>query len=294
MIRERAGQLYQRLNPCRLCPRVCKVDRPAGKTGYCKLDARLKIFSTNLHYGEEPPISGISGSGTVFFSGCNLQCVYCQNFAFSHGDNGEIISPSELADRMLILQKRGAININWVTPTPQVAPAVEALAIARERGLTIPLVYNSSGYELLEILQLLEGIVDVYLPDAKYADSNQAGKYSDAPDYPAINRAALQEMFRQVGPLETNADDQAIRGLLIRHLVLPDDIAGSKETLRFIAEQISTDIPVSVMRQYFPAHHAHEWPEMSRGITWEEYHDVLHYFDTLGFTSAYIQQWDDD
>ena len=294
LIRERLAALHALQSPCRLCPRECAVNRKDGEAGFCKLTDRLQVFCTNLHYGEEPPLSGTTGSGTVFFSGCNLRCVFCQNFSFSQSENGEYLTPAELAERMLILQTRGAININWVTPTPHIPQAVEALAMAREKGLTIPLVYNCSGYETIEVLRLLEGIVDVYLPDAKYAQPEAAHRYSGARDYPEVNRAALLEMQRQTGPLCCDEHGHAIRGMLIRHLVMPDCVDGSRAVLKFIAEELSRDIPVSLMRQYFPAHRAHEYPDISRGITWEEYHSVLEYFDTLEFESAFIQHWEEE
>jgi putative pyruvate formate lyase activating enzyme len=254
----------------------------------------MQVFCTNLHYGEEPPLSGTTGSGTVFFSGCNLRCVYCQNFSFSQSDNGEFLAPDELADRMLILQSRGAININWVTATPHIPMAIEALATARENGLTIPLVYNCSGYESLEVIRLLDGIVDIYLPDAKYADGKTAQQYSGARDYPEINRAILKEMYRQAGPLTCDDQDYAVRGMLVRHLVLPDGVEESCSILKFIAEELGRDVTVSLMRQYFPAHRAHEYPDIARGITWEEYHRVLEFFDTLEFESAFIQYWEEE
>lgn len=293
LIRERLADLYDLLSPCRLCPRECNARRTEGETGFCKLTDHLHIFCTNLHYGEEPPLSSTAGSGTVFFSGCNLRCVYCQNFSFSQKDNGEYLTSDELADRMLILQSRGAININWVTATPHIPMAVEALATARENGLTIPLVHNCSGYESLDVIRLLDGIVDVYLPDAKYAHGKTAQRYSGAWDYPEINQAVLKEMYRQVGPLTCDEHGQAVRGMLIRHLVLPDGVTESRTVLKFIAEELGRDVPVSLMRQYFPAHRAHEYPDIARGITWEEYHSVLEYFDMLGFESAFIQYWEE-
>ncbi len=291
---DRIAALRALQSPCRLCPRNCNARRAAGARGVCGLPDELRVFCCNLHQGEEPPITGTRGSGTVFFSGCNLRCVFCQNYAFSQSLQGEVITPAELAARMLQLQTRGAHNINWVTPTPQLPQAVEALAIARAQGLTIPLVYNCSGYESLDVLRLLDGIVDIYLPDAKYAECGPARLYSSAPDYPAVNRAALKEMLRQVGQLQLDAQQIATRGLLIRHLILPDNLAGTPAVLRFIADELGRDTAVSVMRQYFPAHHARNVPALARTITWEEYEAALECFDALGLNTAYIQEWPEE
>ena len=280
------------LSPCTLCPRNCKTDRDAGIKGFCGLSNELKIFCTNLHFGEEPPISGTKGSGTVFFSGCNLKCIYCQNFAFSQRDSGEIFSTQKLAEEMLELQNRGAHNINWVTPTPQLPFAVEALKIARENGLTIPLVYNCGGYESVEILKLLDGIVDIYLPDAKYFHNETAEEFSFAKNYQEINRAALKEMYRQVGALKTDEDGIATRGMIIRHLVLPNNVSGTREILSFIANELGTDVTISLMHQYFPTHLAVDHPTIGRKITWEEYHAALEWFDEFGFDSAFVQEWE--
>jgi len=290
----RAAQLHALLSPCRLCPRACGSLRSQGQAGFCQLGPGLRVFCTNLHHGEEPPLSGTRGSGTVFFSGCNLRCVFCQNFSFSQYGNGEDITPGELARRMLELQQRGAHNINWVTPSPQVAPAVEALALARDAGLSIPLVYNCSGYESVEVLHLLDGVVDIYLPDAKYAARAPAERCSSAPDYPAINRLAIREMWRQVGPLQLDEDGMAQRGLLVRHLVLPHDLAGTREVLRMLHEECGREVGISAMHQYFPAHRARHFSELARRITWQEYEAALHALDEYAFATVYIQEWEDD
>lgn len=290
----RAAQLQALMATCRLCPRACGAARTHGERGACRLGPTLRVFCTNLHFGEEPPITGTRGSGTVFFTGCHLQCVFCQNFAFSHLGNGVDLTPQELAARMLELQRRGAHNINWVTATAQVPMAVEALAIARAHGLTIPLVYNCSGYESVEVLRLLDGVVDVYLPDAKYAAREPAARLSGAPDYPEVNRAAIREMWRQVGPLQFDADGMLQRGLLVRHLVLPHGLASTPAVLQMLYEECGPDVGISLMHQYFPAHRAREYPEIARQITWEEYAAALHAFDQFGFTTAYIQEWEDD
>ena len=288
----RAIALEALSSPCRLCPRACNARRREGENGICRLDSGLRVFCANLHFGEEPPISLVRGSGTVFFSGCSLRCIFCQNYAFSHLMNGEMLTPRELAGKMCRLQQRGAHNINWVTATPQLPAAVEALAIARERGLRIPLVFNSSGYESLDVLRLLEGVVDLYLPDAKYATPEPAQRYSSAPDYPEVNRRALVEMYRQVGGVRLNADGSARRGLIIRHLVLPGNASGTAEVLRFIAQELGADVGVSLMHQYFPAYQAHADPVLGRPITWEEWEAALECLDAWEFETLYVQEWD--
>ena len=293
-LQARATQLAALLSPCRLCPRQCGARRLAGEHGCCELGADLRVFCTNLHQGEEPPLSGTRGSGTVFFSGCNLRCVFCQNFAFSQYGNGDTLTPAELAARMLALQRRGAHNINWVTPTPHLARAVEALVLARGGGLAIPLVYNCSGYESLQVLRLLDGVVDIYLPDAKYAAHEPAARFSHAPDYPEINRAALREMHRQVGTLQLDAQGIATRGLLVRHLILPNGLAGTRAVLHMLREECGPDVAISMMRQYFPAHRAPQHAELDRGITWDEYEAALQAFDECGFSTAFIQEWEHD
>jgi len=277
-------------SPCRLCPRACGADRAHGARGLCGIGDALVVFCTNLHQGEEPPISGTRGSGTVFFSGCNLRCVFCQNYAFSQLLNGEEMTPEDLAERMLALERRGAHNINWVTPTPQVAGAAEALALARSRGLTIPLVYNCSGYESVEVLRLLDGMVDMYLPDAKYADSGPAERYSAAADYPEVNCAALREMWRQVGSLVLDGQGVATRGMLVRHLVLPGGQAGTRSVLEFLAREFGTGVALSLMRQYFPAHRAQDHPALRRRITHKEYTDAVECCERLELDAVFIQE----
>lgn len=288
-IHARADALIEYLSPCRLCPHQCGVERTRGETGICGLNDELIVFCTNLHWGEEPPITGTRGSGTVFFSGCNLRCVFCQNFAFSHRKNGIAMSPEVLADKMCALQAQGAHNVNWVTATPQLPGAVRALAIARENGLTLPLVYNCGGYESCEILSLLEGIVDIYLPDAKYASEQNADCFSSAANYPTVNRAALAEMYRQVGALTCNQEGIATHGMLVRHLVLPDDHAGTRDVLAYLCALGGKDMPMSVMRQYFPTHRAQEFPAIARRITDEEYEEALTLIGEWDMTAVFIQ-----
>ena len=278
------------LNPCTVCPRKCMVDRTAGELGECSMPAKLKVSSANLHFGEEPPISGVDGSGTIFLSGCNLHCVYCQNYPLSQLYHGEFYSTTRVASMMIALQKRGAHNINFVTPSHYVPLLMKAILKAYKSGLTIPIVYNSSGYDSLEMLKLLDGIVDVYMPDMRYADSKHSKLYSDIADYPEINKAAILEMHRQTGVLEV-VDGIAVSGVLIRHLVLPGGISGSKKIFEFIAYEVSQDTYMAVMSQYFPAYNAGSYSEISRRITSTEYENALTYFDKAGLSNGYIQPY---
>jgi putative pyruvate formate lyase activating enzyme len=263
--------LLERLKDCDLCPRECHINRVMGKTGICGQTSRIKISSANLHHGEEPPISGHSGSGTIFMTGCNLKCVYCQNYPISQLQNGREISPLTLVDTMLRLQEAGAHNINFVTPTHFNAQIADAIVTARERGLRIPIVYNSSGYDKVDTLKVLEGLIEIYMPDMRYGDEYAAECYSSAPDYPEINRKAIAEMHRQVGDLELDEEGIARKGLLIRHLVLPEKLSGTEKIFQFISENISQETYISLMSQYFPAYRANEYPQIARRITGKEY-----------------------
>lgn len=276
------------LADCTVCPRLCHVDRTKGEPGRCGMPEQIKIASANLHHGEEPPISGARGSGTIFLSGCNLSCVYCQNYPISQYRNGEFVSIEDTAGLMLSLERRGAHNINFVTPTHYVPQLMAAMLAAYKAGLTIPIVYNSSGYDSVGTLKLLEGVVEIYMPDMRYADGDNAAKYSGAADYPEINRAAIKEMNRQVGVLQIE-NEIAVQGLLIRHLVLPDNIAGSKEIFDFIAAEISPDTYLAVMSQYFPAYKACDMPVLSRRLTHEEYDRALDDFEESGLHNGFIQ-----
>jgi len=275
---------------CTVCPRQCHVDRTSGELGECAMPARLKISSANLHHGEEPPISGTAGSGTIFLSGCNLHCQYCQNYPISQYGHGKFYSARETANMMKSLQNRGAHNINFVTPTHYVPALMEALLLAYRDGLQIPLVYNSSGFDSLEMLGLLDGIIDIYMPDMRYADARVAALLSDISDYPQINRAVIKEMHRQVGVLQT-VDGVAQRGLLIRHLVLPDNLAGSADIFKFIADEVSRDTHVSVMSQYFPAYNACHYSQLDRRLTADEYKAALEAFEKAGLGNGYIQPY---
>ncbi len=281
---------------CRLCPRGCNVDRSAGERGYCGAGAVIEVAHAGLHHGEEPPVSGTRGSGTIFFRQCTLRCVFCQNWQISQpearGQERDISnerSPMQLATVMLQLQAQGAHNINLVSPTQYIAGIAEALMLAKEQGLRAPVVYNTSGYESVEVVRALEGLIDIYLPDIKYADDALAAKYSGAVRYVERNRAAIAEMFRQVGHLECDADGIARKGIIVRHLVLPNGIAGSRSCLEFLAT-LSKKIDISLMAQYSPQHRALQYPELSRSITPEEYQAVLSYAEELRLENCWGQE----
>jgi putative pyruvate formate lyase activating enzyme len=279
---ERAQQLQAILRDCTLCPRRCHANRLQGEIGKCRSTAEVIISSAGPHFGEEPELVGLGGSGTIFFTNCNLWCLFCQNYEISHLKMGTPISIEELAKRMLYLQSRGCHNINLVTPTHFVPQIVEALCLAAERGLQIPLVYNCGGYESVETLRRLDGIIDIYMPDVKYSNDGHARRYSGVKDYWEYMRPAVKEMHRQVGELKINRWGIAECGLLIRHLVLPNDLAGSEAILRFIAEEISPDSYVNIMDQYRPAFKAHRIPELARRVSLIEYHRVIQLARELG------------
>lgn len=266
----RAGALRELLRPCRLCPRECGVDRLAGEPGFCRSGSAATVASFGAHFGEEAPLVGCRGSGTIFLSGCNLGCVFCQNYHISHRAAGTQLSPERLAMLTLELQARGCHNPNFVTPTHFAPQIVEGIALAAEKGLRLPIVWNCGGYESLEAIRLLDGIVDIYMPDAKYAESEASGRLSAAPDYPQRMMAALGEMHRQVGDLELDANRIARRGLLVRHLVLPGGLAGTDRVMQFLAG-LSRDTYVNLMAQYRPCFRAREHAEIARPITGAEY-----------------------
>jgi putative pyruvate formate lyase activating enzyme len=251
-LRERAARLEALQSPCRLCPRLCGALRAAGEIGFCGATTVPRVASYGPHYGEERELVGARGSGTIFFSHCNLGCSFCQNFDISHRGHGREVSAPAIGDMMLELEALGCANINLVTPTHYAPQAVMALASARKRGLTLPLVYNCGGYESVEVLRALEGVVDVYMPDAKFADARAAERFCGTPDYPEVMIAALVEMHRQVGDLRLNDEGLAVRGLLIRHLVMPGNLTGSDRVLELIARRVSSGAVVNVMGQYRP------------------------------------------
>ncbi|OGP96251.1 MAG: radical SAM protein [Deltaproteobacteria bacterium RBG_16_47_11] len=270
-LQQRIRVLKESLKECRLCPRECGVNRLNGEVGVCQAGLEPMVSSAFPHFGEEPPLVGYHGSGTIFLTHCNLRCIFCQNYDISHLGNGEQMTSSDMARVMVRLQEMGCHNINFVTPTHYAPQIVASLPDAIEKGLRLPIVYNCSGYESIEVIRLLEGVVDIYMPDVKYMDRKYSKKFSNAPDYPEVIQGVLKEMHRQVGDLTANSKGVAERGLLIRHLVMPNGVASSEAVLRFIAEEISVHSYVNIMDQYRPEYRAHECPEINRRITQKEY-----------------------
>lgn len=289
-IAEVAAKFMEMSSPCRLCPRECMVDRISGQIGYCGAGSLPSHSGILPHFGEEPPLVGIGGAGTIFFTHCNMRCVYCQNFQISRGECGEYITVEELANEMLKLQLFGVSNIEPVSPAHQMHLFLKALTIAAGKGLDLPVVYNSSGYDTLEALKLLRGIVHVYLPDLKYADSRMAGKYSDCENYVEIARAAIREMYDQVGDLELDSSGRAVRGLIIRHLMLPSDISGTIETMYWIRDNLSSTVAISLMAQYSPIYEAWKFPELNRRISASEYNRVVDVCWDIGLENVFIQE----
>lgn len=280
----RTKQAYNHLSICDVCALKCPVDRLSGKYGACRTGELAKVSSYGPHLGEEDPLRGWRGSGTIFFTRCNLRCQYCQNHDISQSDYGNEVKPKELAVIMLELQSYGCHNINFVSPSHVVPQILAALLIAAQAGLKIPLVYNTGGYDSLEMLKLLDGVIDIYMPDMKYGDKRLAHKYSKIPNYPAINRQAVKEMHRQVGDLIINERGIAQRGLLVRHLILPNNIAGTESILRFLAEEISKNTYLNLMDQYRPSFKAHQYPELNRRITHDEYNNAVQIAESFGLT----------
>lgn len=284
-----AHDLYDRMESCDLCPRQCGVNRLKGELGFCRSSAQAKIASWNIHTGEEPPISGIHGSGTIFFSNCTLGCIFCQNFPISQLGVGSVVDDQTFADYMLSLQKKNAHNINLVTPTHYLPAFVKALCIAVEKGLHLPIVYNTSGFESLDILRKIDGLIDIYLPDIRYAEADFAAELSDCPIFVKHNRPALLEMYRQVGDLVTDDEGIGEYGMIIRHLIVPEYATGTPDCLKFIAENIGRKIHISLMSQYFPAHKATDHSLMKRRITLDEYDYAVQLMDDYGFEDGWIQ-----
>ena len=278
----RVQTAYRRLEDCEICPRACRKNRLAGELGVCRSGINARVSSYGPHLGEENPLRGWRGSGTIFFSGCNLRCQYCQNYEISQRESGNEVEPQELAAIMLELQSYGCHNINFVSPTHVVPQILSGVAIAAQAGLRLPLVYNTGGFDLLESLALLDGVVDIYMPDMKYASAQIAKYYSRIRDYPAVNRAAVREMHRQVGDLVLDERGIAQRGLLVRHLVLPNNLAGSEEILRFLAQEISENTYLNLMDQYRPAYNATRYPKLKRRITSQEYQHARRLADEFG------------
>lgn len=278
------------LKSCTLCPHQCKVNRLNNQKGFCRSGKNPIVSSYNAHYGEEPPISGIYGSGTIFFTNCTMHCVFCQNYPISQLGNGKEVTIDELAFMMNYLQKKGCHNINFVTPTHFVPQILKALKIAIKSGFKLPLVYNTSGYEKIQTLKLLDGIIDIYLPDMKYGNETTGFKYSGVNDYPKFNQQAIKEMYRQVGDLKTTRDGIAYQGVLIRHLVLPYNLADSKAILDFLKNEVSLTITIGIMSQYFPAYKAVDDDKLKYKITKEEYEEVVNYALSLGFKNLLLQE----
>ena len=290
-LQNRAEALWSVMESCQLCPRECGVNRIEGMSGFCgSPGSTLVVSSFHPHFGEERPLVGQGGSGTIFVTHCNLRCVFCQNWEISQLGMGSEYSIDEFAAMMLLLQEIGCHNINFVTPTHYSAAILKALVVAAEHGLRLPIVYNTSGWERLEILEFLDGVVDIYLPDFKYWDSDMSAKYSSgAENYPEVTKAAILEMNRQVGVARPDTNGIMQRGLMIRHLVMPNDIAGSVNILEWIAENLPLDTYVNIMAQYTPHYRAYDFPEISRRITSEEYIKVIEKAQELGLTNLDIQ-----
>ena len=288
---KRALALWSMMGPCRLCPRECGADRLKGQRGFCGAPGTtLVVSSYGAHFGEERPLVGLNGSGTIFLSHCSLRCVFCQNWEISIAGEGMDVSVADLAGLMLCLQDSGCHNINVVTPSHYAAHIIKALDLAAARGLALPLVWNTSGWERLEVLGLLDGIVDIYMPDFKYMDGEMAAKYSSgARSYPEVTAAAILEMQRQVGAARYGPGGVMLRGLIIRHLVLPGGVAGSAKVMEWIAQNLPRDTYVNIMAQYHPDHRAHEYPELSRKITAGEYAAVVDEARRLGLSNLDIQ-----
>ncbi|MCK8816781.1 radical SAM protein [Natroniella sulfidigena] len=271
---DRAKKAYQILQDCKLCPHHCLVDRTQDELGYCKTGKEIRVASFGPHFGEETPLVGRRGSGTIFFSSCNLRCIYCQNYDTSHQQQGELITAKELAEIMISLQRQGCHNINFVTPSHMIHALLAATLEATKLGLEIPLIYNSGGYDNLTGLKLLDGVIDIYMPDVKYADEEIGLKYSKVSKYLSVVKKAVKEMHRQVGDLKTKSGI-AYQGLLIRHLVLPNNLAGSQEIMEFINHELSANTYVNIMEQYYPAYRAGQDEQLNRRITEQEYKQAL-------------------
>ncbi len=284
--------LTDQLTKCECCPRKCGVNRLAGQTGFCRISSSVQISHTGLHFGEEPPISGTRGSGTIFFAGCNLRCVFCQNYQISqefHTGRTRTLTTYGLVSEMLRLQDRGAHNINFVSPSHVVFQMADAIQVAQGQGLVIPVVYNSNGYDAVDALRQIRGLVDIYLPDIKYMDNELGKQFSAVDDYADVVPGVLREMLAQVGHLEMDEDGIAVRGLLVRHLVLPNHLDNSPRCLRFLAD-LSPDIFVSIMSQYSPKYKADDYPEINRTLTKYEYDEITDYALDLGLENAFVQE----
>jgi len=283
---QRVKQAYALFEHCELCPRKCGVNRQKGEKGFCRAPVKPVIFSHHPHFGEEMPLVGGRGSGTIFFSNCNLRCVFCQNWPIAHEGRGKEVQDEDLADMMIHLQKIGCHNINLVTPTHVMPNILNATRIALKKGLHLPLMYNRSGYERLEMLKILEGIVDIYKPDMKYMDADKAAKYSaGASDYPEVTKKAIIEMHRQVGVLKLDCQGIALRGVIIRHLVMPNRVAGTEKFVKWVAVALSKSTYVNIMAQYRVEYKAYDYPEIARGITAQEFLEAMDWAEKYGLTN---------
>ena len=282
------------LEKCNICPHKCNVNRLEGKLGRCKATNKVKVALASVHNFEEPCISGTNGSGTVFFSNCNLKCVFCQNYKISQEEIGKEISIEELANIFINEQNKKVENINLVTPTMYVYHIIEAIKIARKKGLCIPIVYNTNGYENVETIKKLNGYIDIYLPDLKYYDNNLAFKYSGIKNYFENATEAIKEMYKQVGAPVLDKNGIMKKGIIIRHLVLPNNLQNSKDVLKWINDNIDKEVFVSVMSQYFPTYRAKDFPEINRKLTKEEYEEIENYLYSLELNNGYIQELGDD
>jgi len=285
-IEGRLEALLSLASPCMICPRQCMADRMGGDRGFCQAPYSLYISSASPHFAEEAPLVGTGGSGTIFMTHCNLRCAFCQNYDISIRGEGISCSAAALADVMMDLQGKGCHNINFVTPTHYAYQILKALPLAIEKGLTVPLVYNSGGYDSLEVLRLLDGVFDIYMPDIKFLHPSLASRYCQAEDYPAVVSAAVKEMFRQVGDLVTDDRGIAERGLIIRHLVMPGASEDTRRVLAYVASELSLSSYLNIMSQYYPCHRAAEFPEISRRLASEEYEEALRYARSIGLTRA--------
>ena len=286
------GLLTDRLTRCECCPRKCRVNRLEGQVGFCRIPASIQVSYTGLHFGEEPPISGTKGSGTVFFVGCNLRCVFCQNYQISQEfqqDHTRTLTTDELASEMMRLQGEGAHNINFVSPSHMIFQMADAIEAAKGKGLVVPVAYNSNGYDSVDALRQIRGLVDIYIPDIKYLENGLGKQFSAVDDYADIVPGVLREMLDQVGHLEINDEGIAVRGLLVRHLVLPDSMGNSRRCLHFLAD-LSPDTFVSIMAQYSPQYKARNYPSINRTLTEDEYDEVTDYAFDLGLENAYVQE----
>ncbi|MBL7179916.1 MAG: radical SAM protein [Pseudomonadota bacterium] len=283
---QRIQQAYAIFEECELCPRRCGTNRLNGEQGFCRATAKPMLYSSHPHFGEELSLVGKEGSGTIFFSNCNLRCVFCQNWPISHKGYGKEVTDEALADIMLHLQKIGCHNINLVTPTHVMPNILNATGIAFKKGLRLPLVYNTSGYERFEILNILDGIVDIYLPDMKFMDADQSEKYlGKASDYPKVSQKAVIEMHRQVGLHQADSRGIAVRGLMIRHLVMPNRVAGTEKFIRWVAENLPKTTYINIMHQYAPDYEAFDYPEIWRRINVQEYLEAMRWADAYGLTN---------